>query len=297
MTHADGGSGDDPLAEARATIVRQDEEIARLRRRLGDERLAEDLREALVLAAATGTIASPVTHARLLELIVETAADVIGARAGALFLVDEAAAELTFQVAIGPKAAEVKQFRVPLGHGIAGLVAVSGQPMTIGNVGADPRHAADIARGVGYHPESILCVPLFYGDRVTGVLELLDKEGASTFSAADMRTLGLFANQAAVAIEQSRTHRSLTALLDEVLRSPSGAAGGPAPTLGERTRQFAARVETEDIVAGRALDLALLVQEIVWRGDPEREACRTILLAFATYLRQRPDWAALGTGP
>ena len=35
-----------------------------------------------------------------------------------------------------------------------------------------------------------------------------------------MSTLGLFANQAAVAIEQSRTHRNLAALLTELLRIP-----------------------------------------------------------------------------
>ena len=40
---------------------------------------------------------------------------------------------------------------------------------------------------------------------------------------------------------------------------------------------------------GRALDLAALVQEIAWFGEQEREACRTMLRAFADYLRLRPD--------
>ena len=71
------------LAQALETIDRQREEIGRLERRLADERLAEDLRDALTLATAAGTIASPVTHSRLLEMIVETAAHVIFARAAA----------------------------------------------------------------------------------------------------------------------------------------------------------------------------------------------------------------------
>ncbi len=284
MVEAPQGSDPDLLAEARATITRQANELERLRRRLEDERFAEELRGVLVLAAAAGTIASPVTHARLLQLIVETAADVIGARAGALFLVDEAHDELTFEVAIGPKAAEVKRIRVPLGQGVAGLVAVSGQPMAIADAGRDPRHASDIAQQIGYYPETILCVPLFYGDRLTGVLELLDKDGASAFSAADMNTLGLFANQAAVAIEQSRTHRNLAALLAELLRT----SDAEETAISERARQFAARIEAEDAAAGQALDLAALVQEIAWFGEDERDACRTILSAFADYLRQRP---------
>jgi len=285
----------DLLAEARATITRQAAELERLRRRLEDERFAEELRSVLVVAAVAGTIASPLTHARLLQLIVETAADVIGASAGALFLVDEAHNELNFEVAIGPKAAEVKRIRVPLGQGVAGLVAVSGQPMAIADAGRDPRHASDIAQQIGYYPESILCVPLFYGDRLTGVLELLDKDGAATFSAADMNTLGLFANQAAVAIEQSRIHRNLAALLAELLRTPDAEA---ETAMSERARQFAIRIETEDAAAGQALDLAALVQEIAWFGEHEREACRTMLRAFADYLRQRPEsMARRGTLP
>src|SRR5688500_8340791 len=112
------------LARADATIARQVVEIARLQRRLEDERFAADLRDALAVASSAAVIAAPVTHQRLLEMIVETAAEVIGARAGALFRIDEATEELIFEVALGPKAAEVRQFRVPLGHGIAGLVAL-----------------------------------------------------------------------------------------------------------------------------------------------------------------------------
>lgn len=117
-------TGDEELAGAR-------EEISSLKRRLADERFAEDLRDALTLAGAAGTIAAPVAHARLLEMIVETAAHVIPSRAASLFLVDEKTEELIFEVALGSKADEVRKFRIPLGHGIAGLVAVSGQRMAV----------------------------------------------------------------------------------------------------------------------------------------------------------------------
>jgi GAF domain-containing protein len=274
------------LASAQETITQQAEEIERLRRRLANERLAEDLREALTLAAAAGTIASPVTHSRLLEMIVETAAHVISARAAALFLIDEEAEELVFEVALGSKAEEAKKFRVPLGHGIAGLVAVSGQPMAVSDAESDPRQAADIARSVGYTPQSILCVPLFYHDQIIGVLELLDKEGAPSFSATDMEDLGLFANQAAIAIEQSRTNRNLSALLGEVLETTGEVNEGQR--LQERARAFAERLE-EDAAFVRALDLARLVQEIAYQGENELEGCRAILRGFAEYLGSKPE--------
>jgi GAF domain-containing protein len=278
--------GGDKFARLQETIAQQQEEIERLKRRLADERFTEELQEALTLAATAGTIASPVTYSRLLEMIVETAAHVISARAAALFLIDEEAQELVFEVALGSKAEEVKKFRVPLGHGIAGLVAVSGQPMAISDADRDPRQAADIARDVGYTPQSILCVPLFYHDQIIGVLELLDKEGAPSFNAADMEDLGLFANQAAVAIEQSRTNRNLAAFLGEVLQSLGRATDGRGERLQERARDFANRIEG-DVAFRQAFDLARLVQEIANQGENELMGCQAILRGFAEYLRSR----------
>jgi signal transduction protein with GAF and PtsI domain len=161
-------------AEGRAkeeALARAQEEISRLERRLSDERFAEELKDALTLAAAAGQISAPVTHSRLLEMIVETAASVIPSRAASLFLIDQETEELIFEVALGPEAEEVRKFRVPLGRGIAGLVAVSGQPMAISDASSDPRQAADIAKSVGYTPGTILCVPLIHNEVVIGVLE------------------------------------------------------------------------------------------------------------------------------
>lgn len=278
-----GGDG-----REREDLVRAREEISSLRRRLAGERFAEEMKDALTLAASAGEISSPVPHSRLLEMIVETAASVIPSRAASLFLIDEASEELIFEVALGSKAQEVRKFRVPLGHGIAGLVAVSGQPMAISDAKSDPRQAADIAESIGYEPESILCVPLFYDEEVVGVLELLDREGAPSYSAADIATLGLFAKQAAVTIEQSRARSNLAAILGEALGTSGGVPDHRREGLAEGARSFADRIE-EDTAYQRALELAALVREISRAGEEEHAACRAILESFAEYLRSRPE--------
>ena len=116
---------------------------------------------------------------------------------------------------------------MPLGHGIAGGVALSGLPLAVTAAGTDSRWAKDIGERVGYVPDSIICVPLFYEDRVIGALELLDKVGAPSFTPADLNTLSLFAHQAAVTIEQSRTR-----LLGE--RAARGRRSGPTAPTRER---------------------------------------------------------------
>ncbi len=272
----------------REDLARAREEISGLRRRLAEERFAEELKDVLTLAASVGEISSPTSHSRLLEMIVQTAASVIPSRATSLFLIDEEAEELVFEVALGSKAEEVRKFRIPLGHGIAGLVAVSGQPMAISDARSDPGQAADIAQSVGYEPESILGVPLFYEEEVVGVLELLDREGAPSYSSADMATLGLFANQAAVAIEQSRARGNLAALLGEALGTPGGVPDHRREGLAEGARSFSDRIE-EDAAHQRALELAALVREISRAGEEEHAACLAILEGFAGYLRSRPQ--------
>lgn len=279
MTEASGA-----LSEALRTIEDQQKEIDRLQRRLSDERVAEDLRDALLLAASTGAIAAPSHHSRLLTSIVETAARVIPSDAASLFLIDVESQELVFEVALGQKADEVKSFRLPLGHGIAGLVAVSGQPMAITNVESDPRHASDVSQQVGYVPHSILCCPLVYNDETVGVLELLDRRGASAYSPADIDTLWHFANQAAIALEQSRTYQNLTEIITAVVESAGPAVGRSG--LAERARNFTRNLE-EDRVYRRSLVMADLVRDIAWRGEDEMVLCESILRDIAAFLDSR----------
>lgn len=287
------GDGEDELAALRQRLADQGEEIAHLRRQLADQTFVDDLREALTLGTTAGLIVSPVGYTRLLEMIVETAAHVIAARAAALFLLDPAGQDLVFQVAIGGGGEAVKKFRVPLGHGIAGLVAVSGQPMLVSNADTDPRQATDIARAVGYAPQSILCVPLFLEDEVIGVLELLDKIDTPSFAVEDVQSLGLFANQAAVAIELSRTNQNLGVLLEEVVTSLGGLPEERRERLRQEAGDFITNMEDMDVRYRRALDLAQWVQQIAGHGDNEALACQKILRDFAEYLQSRPDMASL----
>jgi GAF domain-containing protein len=133
-------------------------------------------------------------------------------------------------------------------------------------------------------PTSLLCVPLLVDDEVIGVIELMDKQSAHSFDASDILALGLFANQAAVAIEQSRSHRSLADLLRELLGSTHDASAGAREDLLQRVSASADKLEA-DASFRRALDLALIVHEVAQHGEEESAACLAILRGFADYLR------------
>lgn len=253
-----------------------------------DRQFVEELRRTFTLAATTSALAAPLGYSQLLEKIVDTAAKVLDAQAASLLLLDEDKRELVFEVALGPRASEVKKFRIPLGHGIAGLVASSGQPMAVCEVEKDPRLATEIARAVGYIPSNILCIPLVSRDTVIGVLEAFDKRGGASFSPADMELFGQFGSLASVAIEQGRTHRNLTLLIREVLTELTGGAAPGNHEFQEKAHSFLTHMEHEDAAYHRALDLARLVREVGEYGDNELEACQAILTGFLDYLKRKP---------
>jgi GAF domain-containing protein len=123
---------------------------------------------------------------------------------------------------------------------------------------------------------------------VIGVLELLDKEGAPSFDEDDIRLLSLFANQAAIAIEQSRVQQSAGALVASVMRSvvAGGESAGTDEALERDIREFGASFEQDELFR-HSLRLADLVQEITRAGEREVDACEQILEGFAAYLRAR----------
>jgi GAF domain-containing protein len=287
-TEGSAATPDLDLQSAREIIRQQSEEIAHLQGRLEGERLAEELRDAFLLVASAGIVSKPASHPGLLEMIVQVAAHVISARAASLALIERETQELTFEVALGQQAEELKKLRVPLGHGIAGLVAVSGQPMAVSSAQQDPRHASDIARAVGYQPQSILCVPLVYNDEVIGVLELLDKLGAPSFSPSDIEVLGLFANQAAIAIEESRVQQNLAELVVQVLGSLGDIPNHDVQSLQHRVRTYLSRLQ-DDTLYRQTLDLAGQVQAIAKLGENELRACKAILQVFADFFGSRGE--------
>jgi GAF domain-containing protein len=216
---------------------------------------------------------------------------VTSAKQAALFLIDEETQELRFETTIGPHAAQIRSLRIPLGHGIAGLVAQTGEPMVVTDADRDPRQAADIARAAGYTPKNILCVPLVYGDRIIGALEMMDKQGAHSFAASDIETLGFFAKQAAVAIEQSLVTRNISQLLTTSLETLWTSAEKPKEALQQHARSFGHHLEMLPLY-DRALDLAGFVHEIVSAGESEVKLCEAVLRSLTEYLRSRSPSSA-----
>ncbi|HET8845029.1 MAG TPA: GAF domain-containing protein [Ktedonobacteraceae bacterium] len=277
----------DELARVQEALGQRDQELETLKKQLEREQFARELSKVLAYSTISNIILSPFTHSRLLEMVVSTAMQVISALSGSLFLIDEETQDLTFEIALGPSAQEAKKFRVPLGHGIAGMVAMTGQPMAIADAQQDDRLAVDIATSIDYIPKSILCVPLFYNDRIIGALELLDKIDASSFLPMDMKVLGLFANIAAIAIAQSHAYHDQQTILTSLLQAFGKRDPEYQQNLSHQALNFSNWMQNENTINTLGRELALLVHELIQASEQDGEMCRQILQVIVTNSRNR----------
>jgi signal transduction histidine kinase len=145
----------------------------------------------------------------LLEGVLARAMRAIDAEAGAILLADQRTGGLVFRCAIGGDADAVKQLRIGPEEGICSWVAVHGQPQVVNDVSKDQRHSTAIADRVGYHPHSVLCVPLAL-EEGAGAIELLNKsQGRADFTQDDLKLASVIAGHVATAIglAQARERR------------------------------------------------------------------------------------------
>jgi GAF domain-containing protein len=172
--------------------------------------MSDDVRAAV----AAGIIAADRGRRPLLQSIVEVARAIFGAQASSIMLHDVAAKELVFEAVAGAGEDSLIGRRLPESTGLAGWVLASREPLVIEDVTRDPRFAGDVAETTGYRPKGIMAAPLEHEDRVLGVLSVLDRPQRTQFSLIELDLLGLFANQAAIALDLLETTRRARGALE-----------------------------------------------------------------------------------
>jgi GAF domain-containing protein len=166
-------------------------------------------------AVAAGALGSEESYRELLQSVVEVARAIFGARASSVFLHDEETDELVFEAVAGEGAGELVGKRFPSSTGVAGWVLVTRQPLVIEELEQDPRFAREAAESTGFIPKGLMAVPLLHEERALGVLEVLDRPQQAAFSLKEMELLGLFANEAAIALDLLQRAREARAVLEE----------------------------------------------------------------------------------
>jgi signal transduction histidine kinase len=156
----------------------------------------------------------------LLQNILENAVGILNCEAGSLFLVDEETGELVFKVTVGPVATNLIGKRLPPGTGIVGRAVDTRGPVIENEDQLSTSRFKGVDQQTGFVSRSLMAVPLQVKERVTGVVEVINRRDGLPFVQDDQTLLTAFAGQAAVGIENARlftlTDQELAARVEEL---------------------------------------------------------------------------------
>jgi GAF domain-containing protein len=245
-------------------------------RRLGRD--AVSLLEAIALRAEAGRRVYGDSARAVLRSIVDATVTLFDAEAASIALYDAASDRLVFEVASGEQGQGVIGLSIAPDQGIAGYVFRTGQALALSDVARDDRFGRAVAEQTAYLPRSIVAVPLVSDDRTIGVLEVLDKRSAATFSLRDIELAAVFAGQAATAIGATRVERDVGSLLESSLRALAGADVPEQATLDEIVAAATADLGRDD--SSRLWPLADVIARLRTADPDQLELVTDILDAL-----------------
>lgn len=241
--------------ERRLTKAGQTPEASSGRRPAAAARITDAGRLELILDV-TRRLMSVTDLTALLRLMAEATTQLLDCDRATVFLVDHETREVWSKVALG-----TGEIRFPIGRGIAGAVAETGEIVNIPEAYADPRFNPEPDRRTGYRTESLLTYPMTgHVGRVVGVFQAVNKRGGP-FTEHDEATLSSLAASAAVAVENAQlveAQRQLWTSLVETL----------AVTVDARDQQTAGH-------SRRVTRYAEVIARAMGMSDAEVERVRT----------------------
>ncbi len=185
----------------------------------------------------------------LLQNILQSAAELLECSIISILLYDERVNELRFAATTSVNIDQLEQIPVPLENSLAGTIYTENRHLVINSTKDDPRHYDEVGEEVGLEVDSLLGVPMRIKDRVTGVIEALNKKEGE-FTDFDVSLLLVIASQAAISIHNAnliqalqkanvelskadKLKRDLMAVASHELRTPLGNILGYATLLHE----------------------------------------------------------------
>ena len=196
----------DKLAFVQADLARLEEQLAVH---------SEELDRLRALAQTTQVVNSTLELNEVLDQVMDTAIALTGAERGFIVLRSSRTGEMEFRVARDCNRQTIEPDHFTISRTILNDVARSGQPVVAQDALLEPDFDAQ-ARVVAQGARSILCVPLIFRERVTGVLYADNRQVAGLFGEKELSLLMAFARQAAIAIENARLFDRASRTLSEI---------------------------------------------------------------------------------
>ena len=191
---------------------------------------------------------------RLLTLIMDTVTDLMEADRSTLFLIDHENREIVSQFI---QKEQNHQLRLPIGQGVAGWVAQTGETVNLIDAYKDPRFHVKVDQESGYTTRSLLTMPLrtLQGHNIA-VIQVLNKKNGQAFTDEDEHLLEAISAQATIFLENAGLYSTLVQKNRELLST--------SQTLQQRNFELDILFAIEQQMSG-AFDLEEMLDNILRR--------------------------------
>lgn len=175
-----------------------------------DQRIAELLTFNQIGTAMT----DPTNPANTLASILEKIKGLFQVEGASLMLLEEG--KLRFEVAVGIPKENLQAFALSIDEGFAGWVAQNKCPLRIDDARTDARHYKQVDQAIHFNTRTVLAVPVQIGERVLGVIEVINRLDHHKFSANDEFILTFIASTIAIILENSRLLTTVTRKVEQM---------------------------------------------------------------------------------
>ena len=203
------------IEELKRQILEKDHKISSLTEIINDITNTNNSLEELI--DAFSLISSSLDKNEVLTFILESIAKVLNAEVASIFLLDEINQELVLEASTDIDVTdESKKIRVPIGSGLSGYVAKTGEKINIKDASQDERFYSKADQNSGFKTRSYLCVPIQLKDKIIGTAQVMNKILTPFFTETDEEIFETLSNQSATAIVNSVLYTQIMLNQDKI---------------------------------------------------------------------------------
>jgi response regulator RpfG family c-di-GMP phosphodiesterase len=185
------------------------------------KRAQERCKKLEILTKLSGLLNSSLDFEYVKRRTITAVTELLECETSSLLLKDEKG-QLFFEVALGEKGEIVKRFQLKVGEGIAGWVAMHGEPLIVPHAVDDARFFKNVDQASDFVTHNIICVPLRIKKDIIGVIQGINKlEGEFTHD--DLELFQSFADQIAIALDNARLYEELNEMARKLVEGLSEA--------------------------------------------------------------------------
>lgn len=173
-----------------------------------DEQILRRHHQLLALNRISTVVSGQQDLDTILKITLDNMLDIVNGSIGGILLMDKEPNVLYYRTHHGLSEEFIKRAKIPMGEGIAGKVAQTGEPVLVEDITKDPRTIhIDVVSAENL--KGFISVPLKARDKVVGVMNIASRE-TGKFGTDDLSLLNSISNYIGTAIEQASLNARLS---------------------------------------------------------------------------------------